>query len=96
MLKPKSNEKPKKQIGDLKRAREMQELAHANFEPERGDKSLSRIHKNIIKPRFGNTYRTFLRAMNTDTSVIERLERERDERELCKLRDKNSLTQSNK
>lgn len=34
--------------------------------------------------------------MNTDTSVIERLERERDERELCKLRDKNSLTQSNK
>lgn len=52
--------------------------------------------KNIIKPRFGNTYRTFLRAMNTDTSVIERLERERDERELCKLRDKNSLTQSNK
>lgn len=95
MLKPKSNEKPKKQIGYLKRAREMQELAHANFEPERGDKSLSRIHKNIIKPRFGNTYRTFLRAMNTDTSVIERLERERDERELCKLRDKNSLTQSN-
>lgn len=94
MLKPKSNEKPKKQIGYLKRAREMQELAHANFEPERGDKSLSRIHKNIIKPRFGNTYRTFLRAMNTDTSVIERLERERDERELCKLRDKNSLTQS--
>lgn len=90
MLKPKSNEKPKKQIGYLKRAREMQELAHANFEPERGDKSLSRIHKNIIKPRFGNTYRTFLRAMNTDTSVIERLERERDERELCKLRDKNS------
>lgn len=86
MLKPKSNEKPKKQIGYLKRAREMQELAHANFEPERGDKSLSRIHKNIIKPRFGNTYRTFLRAMNTDTSVIERLERERDERELCKLR----------
>lgn len=64
MLKPKSNEKPKKQIGYLKRAREMQELAHANFEPERGDKSLSRIHKNIIKPRFGNTYRTFLRAMN--------------------------------
>lgn len=55
MLKPKSNEKPKKQIGYLKRAREMQELAHANFEPERGDKSLSRIHKNIIKPRFGNT-----------------------------------------
>lgn len=49
MLKPKSNEKPKKQIGYLKRAREMQELAHANFEPERGDKSLSRIHKNIIK-----------------------------------------------
>lgn len=96
MLKPKSNEKPKKQIGYLKRAREMQELAHANFEPERGDKSLSRIHKNIIKPRSGNTYRTFLRAMNTDTSVIERLERERDERELCKLRDKNSLTQSNK
>lgn len=48
MLKPKSNEKPKKQIGYLKRAREMQELAHANFEPERGDKSLSRIHKNIF------------------------------------------------
>lgn len=95
MLKPKSNEKPKKQIGYLKRAREMQELAHANFEPERGDKSLSRIHKNIIKPRFGNTYRTFLRAMNTDTSVIERLERERDERELCKLRDKNKLNQTN-
>lgn len=37
MLKPKSNEKPKKQIGYLKRAREMQELAHANFEPERGE-----------------------------------------------------------
>lgn len=73
MLKPKSNEKPKKQIGYLKRAREMQELAHANFEPERGDKSLSRIHKNIIKPRFGNTYRTFLRAMNTEFNSIKQM-----------------------
>ena len=31
MLKPKSNEKPKKQIGYLKRAREMQELAPVSY-----------------------------------------------------------------
>lgn len=85
-------ERPNCQIGYLKRAREMQRLAKAYYEDGRGDKSLSWVHEHFIKPRFGNSYRTFLRAWRTDTSVLERREHERDERERRKLRNRFPLT----
>ena len=96
MTQIKSNDETKKQIGYLKRAREMQQLATAHYVPGQGDKSLARVHERYIKPRFGNTYRTFLRAWNTDTSMLETLERERDERERQKQRLRYLKTQTTK
>lgn len=92
MPKPKLIERPNCQIGYLKRAREMQQLAQPYYKDGKGDKSLSWVHEHVIKPRFGNSYRTFLRAWTTDTHVLERRERERDESERLKLRNRFPLT----
>ncbi len=94
MNKPKLIERPNCQLGYLKRAQEMKLLAKPHT--KRGGVTLSWIYEHVIKPRYGTSYRTFLRAYHTDTSMLERRENERDERERRKLQETYGLTQLTK
>lgn len=60
----------KHQTSYLKRAREIQRIVSRHYEPGRQDRNLSAVYRRHVEPRFGITYKTFLRARKIDTSPL--------------------------
>lgn len=60
----------KHQTSYLKRAREIQRIVSRHYEPGRQGRNLSAVYRRHVEPRFGITYKTFLRARKIDTSPL--------------------------